>query len=161
MLLFYRIRNPFSCFLRTIKAIWFQKIIYTVQNLRQEAGADGLLKSKIFLSDNCKYSYEPVISCLEAVAFFRVSKLTHCRPKEAVQFGPRSKPCKRQTAPAAGHGRQPFTGRGYFFSLNTPAPCFLRLLTWGSLTPSPFSFAALRSRGFPHSKSRENYGGFR
>ena len=78
MLLFYRIRNPFSCFLRTIKAIWFQKIIYTVQNLRQGAGADGLLKSKIFLSDNCKYSYEPVISCLEAVAFFRVSKLIRC-----------------------------------------------------------------------------------
>ena len=70
MLLFYRIRNPFSCFLRTIKAIWFQKIIYTVQNLRQGAGADGLLKSKIFLSDNCKYSYEPVISCLEAVCLF-------------------------------------------------------------------------------------------
>ena len=70
MLLFYRIRNPFSCFLRTIKAIWFQKIIYTVQNLRQGAGADGLLKSKIFLSDNCKYSYEPVISRLEAVCLF-------------------------------------------------------------------------------------------
>jgi len=28
-----------------------------------------------------KYSYEPVISCLEAVTFFRVSKLTHRRPE--------------------------------------------------------------------------------
>ena len=26
----------------------------------------------------CKYSYEPVISCLEAVTFFRVSKLIRC-----------------------------------------------------------------------------------
>ena len=107
MLLFYRIRNPFSCFLRTIKAIWFQKIIYTVQNLRQGAGADGLLKSKIFLSDNCKYSYEPVISCLEAVCLFPGFKAHLLQTGEAVQFGPRSKPCKRQTAPAAGHGRQP------------------------------------------------------
>ena len=45
---------------------------------------------------------EPFIFRLEPVTFFRVSKLTHRRPKEAVQFGPRSKPCKRQTAPAAG-----------------------------------------------------------
>ena len=44
---------------------------------------------------------EPCISRLEPVTFFRVSKLTHCRPKEAVQSGPRLKPCKRQTASAA------------------------------------------------------------
>ncbi|MBW2098281.1 MAG: hypothetical protein JRG77_05655 [Deltaproteobacteria bacterium] len=31
--------------------------------------------------DHSKYSYEPVISCLEAVAFFRVSKLTHRGPE--------------------------------------------------------------------------------
>ena len=55
---------------------------------------------------------------------------------------------------------KPFTGRGYFFSLNTSALVFLRLLTLGSLAPSPFSFAVLRSRGFPHSKSQENYGSF-
>ena len=47
------------------------------------------------------------------------------------------------------------------FHLTLQPLVFLRLLTWGSLAPSPFSFAALRSRGFPHSKSRENYGGFR
>ena len=26
-------------------------------------------------------------------------------------------------------------GRGYFFSLHTSAPCFLRLLTWGDVLP--------------------------
>jgi len=31
--------------------------------------------------DHSKYSYEPVISCLEAVTFFRVSKLTHRGPE--------------------------------------------------------------------------------
>ena len=46
------------------------------------------------------------------------------------------------------------------FHLTLQPLVFLRLLTWGSLAPSPFSFAALRSRGFPHSKSQENYGSF-
>jgi len=35
---------------------------------------------------------------------------------------------------------------------------FLRLLTWGSLAPSPFSFAALRSRGFPTAKAKKTTG---
>jgi len=84
------------------------------------------------------------------------------RTGEAVQSGPRLKPCKRQTAPATGRGRQPFTGRGYFFSLNTSAPCFLRLLTWGSLAPSAFALRCACGDAVspPLSKSQENYGSF-
>jgi len=36
----------------------------------------------------CKYSYEPVISCLEPVAFFRVSKLTHCKTERGSAIRP-------------------------------------------------------------------------
>ena len=85
----------------------------------------------------CKYSYEPVISCLEAVAFFRVSKLTYCRPKEAGQFGPRSKPCKRQTASAAG-GADGNRSREGDISLNslTEAPVVFLAFAVGE-TPAP------------------------
>ena len=48
---------------------------------------------------------------------------------------------------------------GISFHLTLQPLVFLRLLTWGSLAPSPFSFAALRSRGFPYSKSQENLRG--
>ena len=52
------------------------------------------------------YVGEPVISCLEAVTFFRVSKLTHRGPERQCNPARYPKPCKRQTAPAAGHGWQ-------------------------------------------------------
>jgi hypothetical protein len=50
-----------------------------------------------------KYSYEPVISCLEAVCLFSGFKAYPLQTGEAVQSGPRLKPCKRQTASAARH----------------------------------------------------------
>ena len=74
--------------------------------LRQGTDGNRLLGGDISLNPDYALQMPNIfagfISCLEAVTFFRVSKLTYCRPKEPVQFGPRSKPCKRQTAPAAG-----------------------------------------------------------
>jgi len=67
--------------------------------------------------------------------------------------------CKYSYEPVVPHNRS--QEGDISFHLTLQPLVFLRLLTWGSLAPSPFSFAALRSRGFPHSKSQENYGGFR
>ncbi|MBW1947283.1 MAG: hypothetical protein JRI33_05025, partial [Deltaproteobacteria bacterium] len=43
-------------------------------------------------------------------------------------------------------------GRGYFFSLHTSAPCFLKAFDMGDVLPPLHSpYAALRRCGFPHS----------
>ena len=67
--------------------------------LEEEAPCDRLRKLMVNILMNLLY---PALKRLP----FRVSKLTHCRPKEAVQSGLRLKPCKRQTASAARHGWQ-------------------------------------------------------
>ncbi|MBW1926338.1 MAG: hypothetical protein JRI35_03935 [Deltaproteobacteria bacterium] len=63
----------------------------------------------------------PLYPALERLPFsgFQSSLIADRRGS---QSGPRSKPCKRQTAPAAGHGWQPFTGRGYFFEQFNGSP---------------------------------------
>ena len=48
-----------------------------------------------------KYSVNPLYPALKRLPFCRVSKLTHRRPKEAVQFGPLPKTLQKQTAPVA------------------------------------------------------------
>ena len=100
------------------------------------------------------------ISCLEAVTFFRVSKLTYCRPKEPVQFGPRSKPCKRQTAPAAG-GTDGNRSRAGDTSLNglTEAPVVFSAFAMGE-TASPERSVRRMQRGqdIPHVKSLRKQG---
>ena len=48
-----------------------------------------------------------------------------------------------------GHGRQPFTDRGYFFSLNTSAPCFLKAFDMGESCPLPVLLRFAQEPGFP------------
>ncbi|PXF54324.1 MAG: hypothetical protein C4B57_07605 [Deltaproteobacteria bacterium] len=45
--------------------------------------------------DHSKYSYEPVISCLGAVTFFWVSRLTHRRPERQCNPARHPKPRKK------------------------------------------------------------------
>jgi len=48
------------------------------------------------------------------------------------------------------------------FHFHHSAPCFLKAFDMGDALPPLHSpYAALRRCSFPHSKSRENYGGFR
>ena len=88
--------------------------LYLFMKLRSPEGIFSLLNERYLASTGSvsfprmtkSTSAEPVISCLEAVTFFRVSKLTHCRPERQCNPARCPKPCKRQTAPAAGHGWQ-------------------------------------------------------
>jgi len=50
----------------------------------------------------------PLYPALERLPFsgFQSSLIADRRGSAILQSGPRSKPCKRQTAPAAGHGWQ-------------------------------------------------------
>ena len=84
-----------------------------------------------------KYPVDPLYPALKRFAFFRGSKLTHRGPKGAVQFGPQSKPCKRQTAPAAG-GADGNRSREGDISLNslTEAPVVFLAFAVGE-TPAP------------------------
>ena len=82
----------------------------------------------------------PLYPALKQFAFFRVSKLTHCRPKEAVQFGPRLKPCKRQTASTARHGWQ---------LRSTMDVTDHRVLLLETICVSPVVFLALAARETP------------
>jgi len=84
----------------------------------------SLIKS-LFTKELCmiinKYSVNP-LSALKRLPFSGFQSSLIADRGEAVQSGPRSKPCKRQTAPAAGRGWQPFTGRGYFFEQFNGSP---------------------------------------
>ena len=51
---------------------------------------------------NCKYPVNPFYILPWSGYLFPGFKAHSSQTGEAVQFGPRSKPCKRQTAPAAG-----------------------------------------------------------
>jgi len=53
-----------------------------------------------------------------------------------MQSGPRSKPRKRQAAPAAGHGRQPFTEGDISLNSLTEAPVVFPAFAVGE-TPAP------------------------
>jgi len=80
----------------------------------------------------------PVISCLGAVTFFRVSKLTHCRPKEAVQSGPLPKTlqkanrfCGRVLMATPKHnGLKPVTGELFLETICVSPVVFLAFAAW-------------------------------
>ena len=55
--------------------------------------------------------------------------------------------CKYSYEPVVPHNRS--QEGDISFHLTLQPLVFLRLLTWGSLAPSPFSFAALKAMRFP------------
>jgi len=77
-----------------------------------------------------------------------------------MQFGLRLKPCKRQTASAAGHGWQPFTDRGYFFEQFNGSPrSFLGFCCGGNCIAGAQRRRMQRGhRTSPRAKALENKG---
>jgi|GEM_PF-2093561 len=89
--------------------------------------------------DHSKYSYEPVISCLGAVTFFRVSKLTHRGPER--QCNP-----ARDRNPAKG---KPLLRQGTDGNRSQEGDISLN-----GLTESPCSFLGFCYVGKPHRRKR-------
>ncbi|MBW1946840.1 MAG: hypothetical protein JRI33_02760 [Deltaproteobacteria bacterium] len=79
-----------------------------------------------------------------------------------MQSGPRLKPCKRQTAPAAGRGRQPFTGRGYFFERFNGSPrSFPGFCCGGNCIAGAQRRRMQRGQDIPHVKGLKKTKGLR
>ncbi|PXF54320.1 MAG: hypothetical protein C4B57_07580 [Deltaproteobacteria bacterium] len=101
-----------------------------------------------------KYSYEPVIFCLGAVTFFRVSKLTHRRPERQCNPARYPKPRKKANRSCGrGHGWQPFTGGDISLNSLTEAPVVFSAFAVGK-TASPERSVRRMQRGqdIPHVK---------
>ena len=86
-----------------------------------------------------KYSYEPVISCLEAVCPFSGFKAHSLQTGVAVQFGPRSKLRKRANR---------FKARQLQSTMDVTDH---RVLLLGTICVSPVSFLGLCRKGNPGS----------
>ena len=106
-----------------------------------------------------KYSYEPVIFCLEAVAFFRVSKLIRCPYQSQCNPARDRNPAKGK--PLLRQGADGNRSRAGDISLNslTEAPVVFLAFAMGE-TPAPERSEGERGGGrtSPMSKALENKG---
>ena len=96
-----------------------------------------------------KYSYEPVISCLGAVTFFQVSKLTHCGPERQCNPARDRNPAKGKPLLRQGtDGKRSLAGD---ISLNglTEAPVVFLAFAAGE-TASPYAQRKANAEGAGH-----------
>ena len=109
--------------------------------------------------DHSKYSYEPVISCLEAVTFFRVSRLTHRGPERHCNPARDRNPAKGK--PLLRQGTDGNRSQEGDISLNslTEAPIVFLAFAMGE-TPAPERSEGERGGGKtpPCQKPQENKG---